>query len=203
MSASTVSRIESGRFGSLSIDTLERVASTLEIRTDLTGRWHGSDGERLLNRRHSLLADAFVTQLGRYPEWKPEPEVSFSVYGERGSIDCLVWNARFRHLLVVELKTAIVDVNELLGTLDRKTRLVRGIARERGWDAALVSTWLIILDSSTNRRHVAEHARLLRSRFRLDGRSFASFLHTPAEATTGIAFCSGLRPEKAKKDRGR
>jgi hypothetical protein len=91
---------------------------------------------------------------------------------------------------MVELKTAFVDVNEMLGTLDRKLRLARVIARERGLDPALVSVWLIVVDTSTNRRHAREHSALLDARFQLDGRSLAAFLRNPVAATTGLAFWS-------------
>ena len=43
------------------------------------------------------------------------PEVSFSIYGERGVIDILAWHPGRRALLIIELKTDIVDVNELVG----------------------------------------------------------------------------------------
>ena len=51
--------------------------------------------------------------------------MSFSIFGERGVIDVAAWNAEHRALLVIELKTDIVDVNELVGTFDRKVRLGR------------------------------------------------------------------------------
>ena len=35
------------------------------------------------------------------------PEVSFSIYGERGVIDMLLWHPARRALLVVELKTGV------------------------------------------------------------------------------------------------
>ncbi len=61
------------------------------------------------------------------------PEVSFAVYGERGVIDILAWHPGERALLVIELKTEIVDIQDLIGTVDRKRRLARVVARDRGW----------------------------------------------------------------------
>jgi hypothetical protein len=63
------------------------------------------------------------------------PEVSFSIFGERGVIDVLAWHAATRTILVIELKTVIADVNELIGNVDRKRRLAPRVAAERGWDA--------------------------------------------------------------------
>jgi len=87
--------------------------------------------------------------------WVTEPEVSFSIYGERGIIDVLAWHPGRRILLVIELKTEFVDVNELMGSVDRKRRLAAAIARERGWDSAAIGAWVVIADSRTNRRALA------------------------------------------------
>ena len=59
--------------------------------------------------------------------WLFAPEVSFSVYGERGVIDLLAFHPASGCLLVIELKTAIIDVNDLVGTMDRRCRLAAGI----------------------------------------------------------------------------
>ena len=50
------------------------------------------------------------------PAWVVRPEVSFSIYGERGVIDVLAWHPARRAILVIELKTELVDINELMGT---------------------------------------------------------------------------------------
>lgn len=147
---STVFLVERGHCGHLSLATVERIAAILDIRVDVVARWRGGDLDRLLNRPHSLLAESFAARLTSAPGWAVEPEVSFSIYGERGAIDQLGWHAATAHVLVVELKTELVDVNELLGTLDRKRRLIPQIARARGMDPRLASVWLVVADTSTN-----------------------------------------------------
>ena len=196
----SVSRLERGNAGKMTLEAVERIAAALDVGVELVGRWRGGDGERLLNRRHSLLADSSAAFLGSRPGWLVEPEVSFSIYGERGVIDQLGWHAATRHLLVIELKTEFVDVNEMLGTLDRKTRLARTVAAERGWRPATVSSWLIVADSRTNRRHASRHASLLRSRFALDGRSLAAFLDAPGAATCGMAFWTDVHRGNTKRE---
>jgi transcriptional regulator with XRE-family HTH domain len=184
----TVSLVERGQTAQMSIATLRRIAAPLEIRVDLIGRWRGGDADRLLSRRHSLLAEAVASFIRSIPGWTVMPEVSFSIYGERGVIDLLVWNAATGHLLVIELKTAFVDVNELLGTFDRKLRLARIVARERGLEPVAVSAWLIVSDTTTNRRHARQHGCLLNARFQLDGRSLLAYLRRPSSPTSGLAF---------------
>jgi len=194
VSDTTISAVERGHWRSLSIATIERIAAALEIRFDISASWRGGDGDRLLNRSHSAVAESFAAWLGAQPGWVVEPEVSFSVYGERGVIDLLGWHADTRHLVVVEVKTELVDVNELLGTFDRKLRLARSIARERDMAAARISGWLIVLDTRTNRRHAAMHTSLLSARFQADIRALRRLAADPARpAAFGLAFWTDSR----------
>ena len=124
--------------------------------------------------RRALFADDL-------PAWVLAPEVSFSIYGERGVIDILAWHPGRRALLVIELKTDIADVNELAGTVDRKRRLAAAIARERGWDPLTVSAWIIVAPSRTNRRRIAAHRAMLRAGFPMDGRAIRAWLRDPSE----------------------
>jgi transcriptional regulator with XRE-family HTH domain len=203
VSRATVSRLESGNIGRLSLDTVERIASVVEVRVELLGRWRGGDGDRLLNWRHSLLADSFSAAVRVHDGWLFEPEVPFSIYGERGVIDQMGWHELSSHLLVVELKTEFVDINEMLATLNRKLRLAPKVAAERGWRPKLVSVWLIVSDTRTNRRHAARHSSLLRGRFALDGRSLSPFLANPVAATFGIAFWTNVHPRDVARQSAR
>ena len=94
--------------------------------------WDGGPGRQRCEHcgdplMHERVAAVFAT----LPSWTAVPEVSFSVFGERGVIDWLAWHEPTGSLLVIELKTAVVDVQALLGTLDRYERLAPGVARER------------------------------------------------------------------------
>jgi transcriptional regulator with XRE-family HTH domain len=197
LSQACISTVERGHLAGLSIDSLRRIGAVLDIRVEFVARWRAGDAGRLLSRRHSLMAESFAAYIATQPGWQTEPEVSFSIFGERGSIDQLAWHDPTAHLLVVELKTEFVDVNEMLGTLDRKRRLARAIGAARGLEARAVSCWLIVDDTHTNRRHAAQHASLLRSRFQLDGRGLRGFLRDPVEATSGMAFWPSINGRNA------
>lgn len=188
-----IGRVEAGRFGRLDLATLRAVVDALDASLVLRLRWHGEALDRLLNAGHSALHEAFAERYGREPGWAWQPEVSFSSYGERGIVDVVGWHAARRALVVVELKTAIVDVQELLGTLDRKRRLAPVIARERGWRPATVSAWLVVGEGPTNRRRVAAHGTLLRSAFTLDGRAVRGWLAQPDRAVATLSFLSDGR----------
>ena len=121
----------------------------------------------------------------RFPGWDLAPEVSFSIYGERGIIDLLAWNLAHRALLVIELKTDIADVNELIGTFDRKVRLAWRIAEERGWNPLTVSGWVIVAPGRTNRERIAAHGAMLRAAFPMDGRGIGAMAAAAGRAGLG------------------
>lgn len=156
--ASLISRLKRGHLDRLSLRALRRIAAVLDIRLEMAARWRGGELDRMVNARHEELHEQ-VARLLPSAGWQPVPEVSFSIYGERGVIDILAWHLATASLLVIELKTAIVDVQELVGTLDRKVRLAPRIAAERGWSPRTVSAWVVVAGGITNRRRIAAHAR--------------------------------------------
>ncbi|HET9614114.1 MAG TPA: hypothetical protein VFP22_04800, partial [Candidatus Limnocylindrales bacterium] len=121
-------------------------------------------------------------------EWQFEPEVSFSIFGERGVIDALGWHPDSGSLLVVELKTEIVDVKELMASMDRRMPLAASVALSRGWRGQTVSCWVAVADGRTNRRALARHAAVLRAKFPDDGRRLAAWLRTPHGTVRALGF---------------
>ena len=191
VSRSAVSRLERGLLAELPLGAIRRIAAAFDARIDMVPRWHGGDLARVLNERHAGMHDAVATMLAALPSWTAEPEVSFSIYGERGVIDVLAWHAGRRMLLVIELKTEIVDVNDLMGGVDRKRRLAREIALERGWDPASISVWVIVADGTTNRRRVAQHRSVLGAKFPSDGRTMRAWLDDPDRVVAALSFLPG------------
>ncbi len=204
VSDATVSRLERGHFGTMSIEVLRRVAAALDVRLELLPRSRSADLDRLVSGRHAALAEAVLGRLSALPGWTARPEVSFGIYGERGVVDVLGWHAERRALLVIELKTEIVDVGELLGTLDRKRRLGPGIAEPLGWRPLTTSAWLIVADSMTNRRRVAAHATTFRAALPDDGRTVRAWLagrHGGAPASPGLRALTFVTDRRPGNDR--
>jgi hypothetical protein len=180
--------VERGEVGRVPLGALVQMADALGMSADLVLRWQGSDLDRLLNARHSALHESLARWFAHQPGWAIAPEVSFSIYGERGVIDILAWHAASRSLLAIELKTDIVDVNDLMGSVDRKRRLAARVARERGWDAASVSCWVIVAQGRTNRRRVASHRATLRAAFPDDGIRATSWVKAPAGTIAALSM---------------
>lgn len=187
-----VASLERGDIGRVRVDQLLAVATALRADVDLLLRWNGTDLDRLLNAGHSAMHELVVGILAT-AGWAVVPERSFSIWGERGVIDLLAWHAATRSLLVVELKTEIVDVQRLIGTVDRYRRLAPEVARELGWVPVTVSTWVAVAESPTNRRRLAEHVRVLRAACPSDGRSIRGWLRSPAGSLHALSFLSDAR----------
>lgn len=199
VSASVISDIERGHVGGLALDTLRRLAGALDIRIDVVARWRGGELDRLLNHRHATLAGAVVEFLAEQG-WDVAPEVSFAISGERGWIDVLAWHAPTRTLLVVEVKTELVDVHELLGVVDRKVRLAPQIARQRGWHPSNVASWVVMAEGSTNRHRVRRFDALLRSAFPADTRTMDRWLRRPVGSIAGLSFFSNFANGDGKQE---
>jgi hypothetical protein len=183
----------------LTLKVVRRIAATLDIRVDVIARWRAGDLDRLLNGRHSELHEQ-VARMFRHdlPAWAIEPEVSFAVYGERGVIDVFAWHPGRRALLVIELKTDIVDVNDLVGTVDRKRRLARTVALGRGFDPVSVSVWVIVAAGRTNRARIAAHRAMLRAAYPTDGRRINAWLRDPSHPVSALSMWQDMRPGTAK-----
>lgn len=190
VSQSLVSLVERGHLDRLSLAALRGVTAALDIRIDVIARWRGGDLDRLLNARHSALHEDLARMLSRAPGWLMAPEVSFSVYGERGVIDLLAFHPETRSLLAIELKTEIADVQELVGTMSRKVRLARRIAFERGWQAGSVSAWVVVASGTTNGRRFAVHRTMLRAAFPDDGRTIRRWIAAPQGSVAALSMWS-------------
>jgi hypothetical protein len=102
-------------------------------------------------------------------------------------IDLFLWHSGRRALLIIELKTEIVDTGDLLSTMDRRRRLAREIAKERGWDPLTVSAWIIVAPSRTTDRRIAEHRSVLRSAYPADGRQMRRWLRDPVGSIAALS----------------
>ena len=137
------------------LDTIRRVFAALDADTVITIRWCGGQLDRLLDERHADITGRMAGLLRRNG-WQVLTEVTFSEYGERGSIDLLAWHPATRTLLIVEVKTEIASAEEMLRRHDAKARLAPAIARDRfGQAPATVARLLVVAEGPTNRRRLS------------------------------------------------
>ncbi len=195
VSRDIVSLLERGGAAYVRLGELRAVAAAVEVAVDVRTRWRGGDGERLVSARHSGMAESFTRVLVG-GAWEPHPEVSFSIWGERGMIDILAWHPPTRTLLVVEIKTELVDVGEMLGTLDRKRRLAPKVGADLGLLARTVGTCVALLDTTTNHRRLRDHAATMRAALPADGPQLRAWLNAPTGPVAALTFLSPAAPAR-------
>ena len=132
--------------------------------------------------------------------WLALPEVSFARDGDRGVIDIVAWHAASRIVLVIELKTRIVDINDLMATMDVRRRVAWRIADDHGWDPVAVGVWVVIAPGRSNGRALADHATVLRAKFPADGRSMRRWLSRPNGEIAGLSFMPQVRVGDLRRD---
>jgi hypothetical protein len=178
VSRETVSRLERGEVDGMTVASLQQVASALGATLVLELRWHGEQLDRLMDSAHAAIQELMVEAL-RAANWTSEVEVSFNWYGDRGRCDAVAFDPSKQTLLIVEAKTRLGDVQDLLGRLDIKVRLGKQIARQVGWpEPTRVIPCLVVAEGRTARRIVASHPALF-ARFTHRGRAADRWLTAP------------------------
>jgi hypothetical protein len=180
--------IERGHLERVSVRALRRVAAALEVQATISVWLTHGELDRLLNAGHAALHEQIARHFETLAGWVQAPEVSFAVYSERGVIDILAFHEPTGSLLVIELKTELVSLEDLLTTMDVRMRHAAKIAADRGWRAKSVSAWVVIADSRTNRRRVADHSAALRSAFPSNGHAMRSWLLRPTAPIRALSF---------------
>jgi hypothetical protein len=167
---------------------------------DVTLAFGGAELDRILDEAHARLVQQVVRNLIGLG-WEVQAEVSFSVAGERGSIDILGWHSSSRSLLVVEVKSELPGVDPLLRPLDVKVRLAAGIARDRfGFDPATVSRIVVLPEDSTARRMATRYRAVLAAALPAHSREARRWLRRPGGELAGLWFLSLDRSANAVRN---
>jgi hypothetical protein len=185
--------------------TLRRVFGTLDADVVTVVRWRAGALDRLLDEGHADIVGRMVTYLVARG-WTVIPEATYSEWGERGSIDILAWHQESRTLLVIEVKTEIASVEELLRRHDVKVRLAPRLAEARfGARPATTARLLVLSASATNRRRVERMDAALGAAYPMRGSEVRAWLRRPDGALSGLLFVGGgtanRRPTSARRMR--
>jgi transcriptional regulator with XRE-family HTH domain len=189
VSRSFVSNVECGTANTAQLAKLQAICIGLGADLDVRIRWMGEGLDRLLDEAHAALVERIVALLAG-SGWQIWLEVTFSIFGERGSIDVFAWHAATRTLLIIEVKSVVPDTQGTLSPLDRKVRLAPKIARERGLDPAVVAWLLVVGDSKVNRRRIDRFAALFDAALPARGWQVRRWLAQPVGSIAGLIFLS-------------
>lgn len=190
VSRSLVALAEAGALERLTLRSLRRIAASLEIRLPFTPFWNGGEADRLRDRDHARLVETVTSVLRGYG-WELIVEYTFSHYGERGSVDLVAWHPKARALLVIEAKTRIYDVQQLIAGVDRKARVAGQLLPiERGWMPRTVARLVVMPELTANRALVAAHGALFHAALPARSREVRKWLREPAGGLRGVWFIS-------------
>lgn len=193
ISQAEVSRRERSALESCTVSDVDRWSTALGAHLWLDLR---VEGERALTDAAHAEMQNWLAGVLRSAGWGVEPEVSFNHYGDRGRIDLLTIHISARVLLVVEIKTRLLDAQEVIGRLDVKRRVAPIVARQRGWPPAAVVPALVFREESTTRRRIVAHEALFAS-YPLRGRSALAWLRHPRQPLPGgILIVAMPRPQR-------
>ena len=198
ISQSAVSLIERGHCTLLTMRTVRAAFGAVDAGFEGKVLWRAAEMDRLLDERHARVV-AVVAERLKSLTWEASVEVTFSEYGERGSIDVLAVRAPTT-ILVVEVKTEIGSVEEMLRRLDVKARLAPKIVFDRhGWRPSVIGTVLVVLDASTARRQVRRHGSVLNAALPVRGRELTRWLRRPSASIRGLTFLSSTNPTRQRR----
>jgi transcriptional regulator with XRE-family HTH domain len=183
----TQSLIERGEVAGLTVRTLRRSAEALGLSLGMELRGPARVVS-LADTGHARLVE-FVVAVIRRSGWSVLVEYTFNHFGERGSVDIVAWHPVRRALLVVEVKTRLLDVQELLATFDRKCRIVPPLlGRQRAWNAVIIGRLLVVADGTSQRRVVRAHAHTFDATLPDSARRVRSWLRDPVHPLAAICF---------------
>ena len=186
VSQQLVSLVELGAFDVVGLDNVRAVAKAVDATIELTPRWRGPELDRLLDAGHAALVDRVVHVLGS-EGWEVIVEWTFSHFGERGSADVVAWHRQSASLLVVEVKTRIVDMQALLASDDRKARLAAELLPdERGWHPQRSGRLLVLPATSTAHDALRRHAAIVAATYPARTREIRRWIAAPNGLIAGV-----------------
>lgn len=189
-----VADLESGQIEHMDLARSRRVAAALGASLEIMPRWRGPELDRLLDADHAHVVDVVASAL-RSAGWDVLAEWTFSYFGERGSIDLVGWHRATSALVVVEVKSRVVDIQALLSSVDRKARLAPPLlSAERGWRSESVGRLLVLPSGSTNRDALARHPASLGAAFPDRGVAVRRWLQSPSGSLAGVWFVRETAP---------
>lgn len=195
-----VSLVERGRLNDAPVGSIARMAAALDADLDVRLRWRGEGLDRLLDQAHAALVER-VVELLQGLSWETAVEVSFSKWGERGSIDVLARHAATEIVLVVEVKSVVPDSQAMLHALDRKARLAPEIAHDRRWACRHVARLVVVGESSTSRRRIASLGATYGVALPAVGWAVRRWLGAPTARCRGSCFSQMLAETALARDR--
>lgn len=199
MSQGEISLVERGYIGGTSIRTIRRIFEAAGASLTMDVRWRGGELDRLRDTRHAILVAGFARVASGFG-WPSIPELTYSEFGERGSIDLMCLNEPAHAIAVTEMKSGLTTIDATVRKLDEKVRLAPTLVfRQFGWRPRTVARILVLPDSTTARRQVAAAAGLLDPALPARTLELRAWMKGPIGPIAGIWFLANTTGGRIKE----
>lgn len=170
LAQSTICRIERATLADLTFDTAAVVLDVLGVRATLDLQSPLiADGRRQKDPGHARCV-AYVARRLRRLGWATVTEVEIVTGSGHGWIDVLAYRERDGLLLVIEVKTDLVDIGMVLRQVSWYERAAFDAARREGWLPREATGAVLVLATQRTLERVAENRELLRQSFPMSAR---------------------------------
>jgi transcriptional regulator with XRE-family HTH domain len=199
VSQQAISLIERGHGARLSGQTVRQVFAALDARWEPTVSWRGGDLDRLVDAEHARLVGEISRRLVG-AGWEVAVEVTYSDFGDRGSVDVLGARRDEFAMVVVEVKSELTVIEATLRKLDEKVRIVQGsLGRQRfGFRPRSVGRLVVLPSTNVARRRVAGSSDVLDVALPDRAGRVREWLRAPVGTLAGIQFVSDTNPGSDK-----
>ena len=193
-----VAAIEAGT-ANPTLDVVERIGTVLGLEADLVLRpptLIEPARQRDLVHARSI---AYVERRLRAAGWETAREVEIVQARSHGWIDIVAFHPRSESLLVIEIKTRLVDLGSVERQVGWYARAASDVARRTGWMPRRIVTWLLVLASAEVDRVIAINNQLLGAAFPMRAREMLEWLSDGRHPLTsrGLAM---IDPSSKRRD---
>ena len=179
-----VAAIEAGT-ANPTLDVVERVGAVLGLDAELVLRRptliHPGRQRDLVHARCVGYVDRRLHAFG----WETAREVEIVQARSHGWIDLVAFHPGSETLLVIEVKTQLLDLGSLERQLGWYTRAAGDATRRKGWIPRRIVTWVLVLASDEVDRVIATNRQLLGAAFPTRARGMLEWLADGRHPLTG------------------
>jgi hypothetical protein len=178
-----IQRLEATDRPLLNVELASRAIELLGIRITVDANPLGLADRREQRDALHALCCGFVLRRLRRDGWEPRAEVEVGDGRSRGWIDVLAYRPADRALLVIEVKTAIVDLGRTLRTVGWYARSAREAAAQLGWRPRTVTPALLVLCTVESDGRLTAQRDLVRESLPGTAAALAGWIRAPDAET--------------------
>jgi transcriptional regulator with XRE-family HTH domain len=152
-------------YGNPTLDVVERITDALELEASIVVRQPVViEGHQQRDLVHGVCS-GYVARRLHALGWQTARELEVIQGRSHGWIDLLAFHPATRTLLVVEIKTALLDLGLAERQLAWYGRAAGEVARRQGWYPRRIVSWLLVLSSEEVEVVLRHNSELLRQSF--------------------------------------